>query len=246
MHVVTRKHLLQAEELYPDAGKEIRAWYKIAVNARWKNFLDVRQAFADADAVDGYVIFNIRQNRFRLVTIIHYAREQGRPSNRRPHLHPIFSHAQAVRQPGELGQRGKAMSTILANPTEMIRQGAPHLIHSDEQLAAYTQALFDLTAKPEPTLHEQEAIALLTLLIDQYESQRSPIPDAEPADVLRFLLDHNSLTPTRPRARTRKRDHRLSHPLRKTPAHTRPDRPSQPALSSRAHRLLPPLLSRRS
>jgi HTH-type transcriptional regulator / antitoxin HigA len=86
------------------------------------------------------------------------------------------------------------MSTILANPTEMIRQGAPHLIHSDEQLAAYTQALFDLTAKPEPTPHEQEAIALLTLLIDQYESQRFPIPDAEPLDVLRFLLDHNGLT----------------------------------------------------
>jgi HTH-type transcriptional regulator/antitoxin HigA len=86
------------------------------------------------------------------------------------------------------------MSTILANPTEMIRQGAPHLIHSDEQLAAYTQALFDLTAKSRPTRHEQEAIALLTLLIEQYESQRSPIPDAEPIDVLRFLLEHHGLT----------------------------------------------------
>jgi HTH-type transcriptional regulator/antitoxin HigA len=86
------------------------------------------------------------------------------------------------------------MSTILANPVEMIRQGAPHLIRSDEQLAAYTQALFDLTAKSRPTRHEQEAIALLTLLIDQYELQRSPIPDAEPTDVLRFLLDQNGLT----------------------------------------------------
>jgi HTH-type transcriptional regulator/antitoxin HigA len=86
------------------------------------------------------------------------------------------------------------MSTIVADPTEMIRQGAPHLIHSDEQLAAYTQALFDLTAKPRPTRHEQEAIALLTLLIEQYESQHSPIPDADPIDVLRFLLDQNGLT----------------------------------------------------
>jgi hypothetical protein len=38
-------------------------------------------------------------------------------------------------------------STALANPTEMIRQGAPHLIHSDEELAKYTEALFKLTAK---------------------------------------------------------------------------------------------------
>jgi HTH-type transcriptional regulator / antitoxin HigA len=39
------------------------------------------------------------------------------------------------------------MSTVLANPAEMIRQGAPHLIHSDEELAEYTEALFALTAK---------------------------------------------------------------------------------------------------
>jgi mRNA interferase HigB len=41
---------------------------------RWHNFLEVRSAFKDADNAKGYVIFNIRQNRYRLVTIIHYAR----------------------------------------------------------------------------------------------------------------------------------------------------------------------------
>ena len=86
------------------------------------------------------------------------------------------------------------MSTTLANPAEMIRLGAPRLIHSDKELASYTQALFDLTAKPAPTAHDDEAIALLTLLIDQYESQHHAVPDAEPADVLRFLLDQNGLT----------------------------------------------------
>jgi mRNA interferase HigB len=76
MHVVTRKHLARAEGQFPDAAKEIRAWYRIATLARWRNFVDVRQVFKDADDVDGYVIFNIRQNRYRLVTIIHYAREK--------------------------------------------------------------------------------------------------------------------------------------------------------------------------
>ncbi len=76
MNVVTRKHLLEAGIQYPEAEKEIRAWYKIATAARWRNFVDVRQVFPDADAVDGYVIFNIRQNRFRLITIIHYSREK--------------------------------------------------------------------------------------------------------------------------------------------------------------------------
>jgi mRNA interferase HigB len=76
MHVVTRKHLSRAEERFPDAAREIRAWYRIATESRWRNFVELRQVFKDADDADGYVIFNIRQNRYRLVTIIHYAREK--------------------------------------------------------------------------------------------------------------------------------------------------------------------------
>ena len=86
------------------------------------------------------------------------------------------------------------MSKTLANPAEMIRQGAPHLIHSDEELAEYTQALFNLTAKADPTPEEEEAIDLITLLVERYETQHYPIPDASPVDVLRFLLDHSGLS----------------------------------------------------
>ncbi len=86
------------------------------------------------------------------------------------------------------------MSTALANPADMIRLGAPHLIHSDEELAEYTKALFELTAKPDPTPEEEEAIELLTLLIERYEAQHYPVPDADPVDVLRFLLDQNGLS----------------------------------------------------
>ena len=86
------------------------------------------------------------------------------------------------------------MSTVLANPAEMIKQGAPHVIHSDEELAEYTKALFELTAKADPTPEQEEAIQLLTLLIEHYESEHYPVPDADPVDVLRFLLDQNGLS----------------------------------------------------
>jgi len=86
------------------------------------------------------------------------------------------------------------MSTALANPVEMIRQGAPRLIHSEEELAEYTQALFELTAKTDPTSDEEDAIELMTLLIDRYETERYPIPEASPAEVLRFLLDASGLS----------------------------------------------------
>jgi HTH-type transcriptional regulator/antitoxin HigA len=86
------------------------------------------------------------------------------------------------------------MSRTLANPTEMIRLGAPRLIHSDEDLAAYTEALFELTANVNLTPEDEEAIELLTVLIDRYESMHYPVPAAEPIDVLRFLLDQNGLS----------------------------------------------------
>jgi mRNA interferase HigB len=95
MHVVTRKHLTDAERRFPDAAKEIRAWYKIARSARWRNFVEVRQVFKDADDIDGYAVFNIRQNRYRLVTIIHYARERnGRLTEGHIYIRSVLTHKQ--------------------------------------------------------------------------------------------------------------------------------------------------------
>jgi HTH-type transcriptional regulator/antitoxin HigA len=86
------------------------------------------------------------------------------------------------------------MSTVLANPAEMIRQGAPRLIRSEEELAEYTEALFALTAKSDPSPEEEEAIELMTLLVEFYEQARYPLPDADATDVLRYLLERNGLS----------------------------------------------------
>lgn len=74
MHIVTRRHLSEAVKLYRDAANEIKAWVSIVEAVRWRNFGEIRTWFKDADYVDGYVIFNIRQNRYRLITIVHYAK----------------------------------------------------------------------------------------------------------------------------------------------------------------------------
>ena len=95
MHVVTEKHLNGAAEQYPEAAKEIMAWRKIAKAAKWRNFMEARQVFKDADDVGGYVIFNIRQNRYRLVTIIHYSREKdGRITEGHIYIRSFLTHKQ--------------------------------------------------------------------------------------------------------------------------------------------------------
>jgi mRNA interferase HigB len=93
MHIVTRKHLAEAESLYREAAKEIRAWYKIASLARWRSFVEVRQVFPDADSVGEYVVFNIRQNRYRLITIIHYSRQKdGRITEGHVYIRSFLTH----------------------------------------------------------------------------------------------------------------------------------------------------------
>jgi len=76
----------------------------------------------------------------------------------------------------------------------MIRRGAPRLIRNDEELAEYTRVLFELTAKANPTPDEEEAIELMTLLVERYEEEHYPVPKADPADVLRYLLERNGLS----------------------------------------------------
>src|ERR1700733_6035442 len=66
VHIVTRKHLWQAMKGYSDAANEIKAWTAIVQAVRWHSFNDVLGMFKDADSVDGYVIFNIRRNRYPL------------------------------------------------------------------------------------------------------------------------------------------------------------------------------------
>ena len=86
------------------------------------------------------------------------------------------------------------MSTLLADPAKMIAKGAPHVIHNDEELQAYTNALFRLTTVENPSRSEAEAIEFLTLLIERYEEMHYPIPPADAVSVVRFLLEQQNLT----------------------------------------------------
>jgi HTH-type transcriptional regulator / antitoxin HigA len=86
------------------------------------------------------------------------------------------------------------MSTVLANPAEMIAHGAPHIIHNDAELEMYTDALFRLTALENPSNSELEAIELLTLLVERYEQEHYFVPKADPISVVRFLIEQQNLT----------------------------------------------------
>jgi len=86
------------------------------------------------------------------------------------------------------------MSKTLADPVEMIQLGAPRLPRSEEELAEYTRTLFSLTSKAKPSAAEQEAIDLLTLLVERYETLRYPLPEGRSFEVLRLLMERNGVS----------------------------------------------------
>jgi len=85
------------------------------------------------------------------------------------------------------------MSTLIADPAKMIAKGAPHVIHNDRELEAYTNALFQLTALRKPSRLQVEAIELLTLLVERYEQEHYPIPAADAVSVVKFLIERQGL-----------------------------------------------------
>jgi len=86
------------------------------------------------------------------------------------------------------------MSTVLANPAQMIAHGAPRVIHNDAELEEYTNNLFQLTALEKPSAWEAEAIELLTLLVERYEQENYSVPAPDPVALVRFLIEQQHLT----------------------------------------------------
>lgn len=72
MHVISQKKLKEFWEKHPNAEANLRLWYKITKKARWKNFVELRQAFPSADLVKNFIVFNINGNNCRLIALVDY------------------------------------------------------------------------------------------------------------------------------------------------------------------------------
>jgi mRNA interferase HigB len=57
-----------------NAERDLSAWYKLAKNAAWANFGSLKQTFGSADQVGNCVVFDVGNNRFRLIGRVNYVR----------------------------------------------------------------------------------------------------------------------------------------------------------------------------
>ncbi|MGH9701415.1 MAG: type II toxin-antitoxin system HigB family toxin [Candidatus Acidiferrales bacterium] len=71
MRIVSRKAIREAADRHSEWGASLNAWYKVARNADWTHFADVRNSWKSSDVVGRFMVFDISHNRCRLIATIH-------------------------------------------------------------------------------------------------------------------------------------------------------------------------------
>lgn len=70
---------------------------------------------------------------------------------------------------------------------------SPTPITSERQREEYLSVLDKLASKKNPTREEEKYAAVLLTLVEAYEEEHHSVPDAPPVEVLRALMEANSL-----------------------------------------------------
>ena len=60
---------------HKNATNPLKQWRSAVQAVKWTNFADVRDAFSDADWVEGKIVFNIKGNDYRLIAIVEFVNE---------------------------------------------------------------------------------------------------------------------------------------------------------------------------
>lgn len=85
------------------------------------------------------------------------------------------------------------MSAPATSYAELLSETQPEVIHSEEQNQRYIHMLEKLTSRETVTPAEEKLIALLLVLIEEFEDKNYPVPEAKPVDVVRHLMEANDL-----------------------------------------------------
>lgn len=67
MNVISKNTLVAFAQNHPDAEQALDDWYRHMRKAEYACFADVKGDYRSADWVEGYIVFNICGNRYRLI-----------------------------------------------------------------------------------------------------------------------------------------------------------------------------------
>lgn len=73
MRVIAKKTLRDFWNKHEDCEQQLKAWFREAELAIWKNSIDIKKEYPVASVLaDNRIVFNIKGNHYRLVVKINY------------------------------------------------------------------------------------------------------------------------------------------------------------------------------
>jgi HTH-type transcriptional regulator / antitoxin HigA len=85
------------------------------------------------------------------------------------------------------------MKAVAAAYAALLSKEKPEVISGEQQNRLYIERLEDLTRKKVVSPAEEKLIALLTVLVEEYEAKHYPVPEAEPTGIIRHLMEAHNL-----------------------------------------------------
>ncbi len=85
------------------------------------------------------------------------------------------------------------MKALAIDYGALLSETRPEVIQSEQQNAVFINLLEQLTGLENVSAAQEKLIALLTVLIEQYESKVYPVSDAGPLDIVRHLMEQHRL-----------------------------------------------------
>lgn len=87
MRVISKKPLRAFWDRHPESKPAIEDWFRKASQLKAPSFPSLCQTFGSADYVDGFTIFDVGGNRYRIVAAIHYDKQ-------RLYVRQVMTHAE--------------------------------------------------------------------------------------------------------------------------------------------------------
>lgn len=75
MRIIALRTLREFWKKYPQSRVPLQSWYALASRVEWKSPADIKGAYRTASFLENNrVVFNIKDNNYRLVVAVHYNR----------------------------------------------------------------------------------------------------------------------------------------------------------------------------
>ena len=74
--IFAKSTLKEFWEQHPDSEQYLKTWYDTAINADWRNPIDVKRTYSTASILkNSRIVFNIKGNLYRLITKFNYEKK---------------------------------------------------------------------------------------------------------------------------------------------------------------------------